>query len=134
MDRASPPETAYSPSRRLYFSKWEGDTSSLLSHFRALRSKIVDVQTCKSIWFSLVLPAVDNSFPVKNSDPNVLTESGFIEFCDLEAASEALMRFNTPGLVLAYAKSRSTPRKHRLPTGFGLGPTRGQDNNKREWH
>jgi len=43
LDRSSPAETAYSPSPRLYFTKWEGDASSLRSHFRALRSKIVDI-------------------------------------------------------------------------------------------
>lgn len=49
MDRASPPGNAYPPSSRLYFTKWEGDASSLRSHFRALRSKIVDVSICTFI-------------------------------------------------------------------------------------
>jgi len=47
MDRSSPAETAYPPSQNLYFTGWEGDVSSLKTHFRALRSKIVDVHICK---------------------------------------------------------------------------------------
>jgi len=108
MDRSSPPKTAYPPSPRLYFTKWEGDASSLRSHFRALRSKVVDV------------------YIFNNSDPNVLTQSGFIEFRDVEAANEALVRFNTPELALAYAssrgrsRSRPTSREDEKPTKFGL--------------
>jgi len=47
LDRSTVAETAYPPSPRLYFTGWEGDKSSLYTHFRALRSKIVDVYICK---------------------------------------------------------------------------------------
>src|SRR5882757_9110434 len=40
LDRSSPPATAYPPSPRPYFAKWEANASSLRSHFRALCSKI----------------------------------------------------------------------------------------------
>ena len=48
LDRSKPAETAYPPSPRLYFTGWEGDVSSLQTHFRALSSKIVDLFICES--------------------------------------------------------------------------------------
>ncbi|KAF9645184.1 RNA-binding domain-containing protein [Thelephora ganbajun] len=111
LDRSSPAEMAYPPSPRVYFTNWEGNASSLRSHFRALRSKIVDICFFKS------------------PDPDTLTGSGFVEFRDLETATEALTRFNTPELALAYARSRdrSKPRsatrwedKKTTGSSFGL--------------
>ena len=51
MDRSAPRNMGgfYSPSPWLYFTNWEGDESSLRSHFGALRSKILDIYCCKSI-------------------------------------------------------------------------------------
>ena len=49
LDRSTPAEKAYPPSPRLYFTKWEGNASSLRSYFRALRSKIVDIHVCTLI-------------------------------------------------------------------------------------
>lgn len=57
---------------------------------------------------------VDNQ-TVENHDPNVVTRTGFVEFCDLETAAEALARFNSPELLLAYSRPRD-PSEQGLTT------------------
>lgn len=126
IDRSTPPEAAFPPSPRLYFTGWEGDAPSLRAHFRALRSKIVDFYICKSISLSPVHPVVDNHPPtVRDSDPNGTTASGFVEFCDLETAKEVLARFNTPDLVLAYSRHRPRPRPATRELKTWAGPSFG---------
>ena len=49
LDRSTSADKAYPPSPRLYFTNWEGDVSSLRSHFRALSSQIVSIYISKPI-------------------------------------------------------------------------------------
>jgi hypothetical protein len=49
LDRAQSRESGHPPSPRLHFAGWEGDSSSLRAHFRALGSKIVDFYCSKPI-------------------------------------------------------------------------------------
>jgi len=131
LDRSSPPATAYPPSSRLNFAKWEANASSLRSHFRALCSKIVDIYFRKFI--STPTCTSDGSlrpFAVKGSNPDALTGSGFIEFRDLETAAEALTGFEALGLSLAYARPRDRSRSGRAlrgdaVTGSGFGLKKG---------
>lgn len=58
--------------------------------------------------------------------------SGFVEFCDLRTAEEALTRFNTSKLTLTYSRP-SSPAERRWQdkkpanSGFGLNERRRLD-------
>jgi hypothetical protein len=56
---------------------------------------------------------------VKSPDPNILTGSGFVEFRDLETATEALARVKTPELALAY--TRPIAIQNQDPSHMGAG-------------
>lgn len=128
LGRSSPP-SAHPPSSTLYFEKWEGDLSSLQSHFHALHDQIVRIHICKSTsslaWVSS--GQCQQSPTVNPSTPHPADSAGFIEFCDVKTATEALARFNAPGLFLTYARTRGSPhlgsttREGPRPTGSGFG-------------
>jgi hypothetical protein len=134
LDRASPPAKAYPPSLQLHFTGWEGDESSLRSHFRALGSKIVNVLLCRSTSVAVRPSSGLQTYTVESHDPNVTTRSGFVKFCDMGTAAEALARFDSPELVLNYARpvggpkpSPENPVRRRRLAGYGYGLKRQQE-------